>query len=430
MNLARRASVFALTILAVAIWTQVPDKSSSDVGIGPDRAVPSNVACPVRTGREASSSLDVASILPGDARVFASFGGNTVADETLAIGVGLGASLDLSERVGTSTVGIVVDLPEGSSGAAIVTESDVVLTASNCTVAVRGETAIAGVSTAAEESLDLVLANPYSNDAIVEIRTVSEAGADSASELESVLVPARSVTTIDLAQILPLRNRLSIRILVERGVVHAVAVQSSENERMVVEAVEPAREWIVPLPATGTLPIVTMLPTAGVGVDYSVDTFGDGGSQTEVLVGSVDADEQLIIDLSLLPEGTTALRVSTSGPSVVGVVIESENIRAGTPGGSRSASQWLVPGSRGDGAVLRIVNPSDATVEVHLRPLVAGAAEQSASVAAGSSINIPVGGPVAGYLVRADADIHVSWSVASDAGFGLSVGWPVLSSGE
>ncbi len=428
--MARRASVIAVTILAAVMWTQVPDSSTRGLGIGPDRAQPSNVACPVPTGREASSTLDVATILPGDASVFASFGGSSVAEESLVIGAGLGASLDLSAAVGSSTVAVVIDLPEGGAGAAIVTESDVVLTAANCTFAVPGETAIVGVSTAADESLDLVLANPYSNDAVVEVRTVSEAGADSASELESVLVPARSVTTIDLAQILPLRNRLSIRILVERGVVHAAAVQSSANERMVVEAVEPARAWIVPLPATGTLPIVTLLPTAGVGVDYSVDSFGDGGSQTDVLVGSVAADEQLIIDMSSIPEGATALRVSTSGPSVVGVVIESETIRAGSPGAARLASAWLVPGSRGDGAVLRVVNPSDGTVDVQVSPLVAGAQAQSASVAAGASVNIPVGGPVPGYLVRADADVHVSWSVADESGFGLSVGWPVLSSGE
>ena len=430
MNIARRASVIAITILAAVMWTQVPDSPTGDVGIGPDRAQPNNVACPVPTGREASSTLDLAATLPGDARVFASFGGNSVAEETLAIGVGLGASTDLSAAVGASTVGVVVDLPEGGAGAAIVTESDVVLTAANCTFPVSGETAIAGVSTAADESLDLVLANPYSNDAVVEVRTVSEAGADSASELESVLVPARSVTTIDLAQILPLRNRLSIRILVERGVVHAAAVQSSANERMVVEAVEPAREWIVPLPATGTSPIVTLLPTSGVGVDYSVDSFGDGGVQTDVLVGSVAADQQLIIDMSSIPEGATALRVATSGPSVVGVVIESETIRAGSPGASRIASTWLVPGLRGEAATLRVVNPSDVTVEVQVTPLVAGAQAQSASVAAGASVNIPVGGPVPGYVVRADADIHVSWSVSSESGFGLSVGWPVLSAGE
>lgn len=430
MSLVRRASVIALTALAAAVWTQIPGLPAVDVGIGPDRAISSNVACPVATGRDATSTLDVASATTGDARVFASFGGGVVSEEALIIGDGLGASTDLSEQVGASTVGVVADLPEGGAGAAIVTESTVVLAAANCSPPVRGETAIAGVSTAAGERLDLVLSNPYSNDAVVEVRTVSEAGADSASELESVLIPARSVNTIDLSQILPLRNRLSIRILVERGVVHAAAVQSSDVERMVVEAVEPAREWIVPLPATGTSPIVTILPTAGVDIDYSIEPLGLNETVLEVIDGSIPANDQLTMDPSLIPEGATALRVSTSGLSVVGVVIESDSIRAGTPGASRTSSEWLVPGPSGDGAVLRIVNPSDLTVEAFVQPLVAGAQVQSVSVAAGGSINVPVSGPGSGFMVRADAEIHVAWSVASDAGFALAVGWPIQFAGE
>ncbi len=425
-----RVVVVLVVLISVAVWTQVPEARSPELGVGPDRAPSSAAACPVVTGRDARSEVLAATRLSGSIEFVASSGGAVLAERESEAGESSGVAFDIGSAVGASTVGLVMDLPEEGAGAAIVTSSDVVLAAAMCTPPVAGETGIAGLSTASGESLDLVLANPYANDAVVEIRTISEAGVDSASELEAVVVPARSVVTIDLAQILPLRSRLSVRIIPERGVVHAVGVQSSPNERMVVEAVQPSTEWLLPLPDTGTPPTITVLPTTGVDIEYTIDAYTEQGPFEAVAGGVVPGDGQAVLDLQDLPEGTAAVRVTTTGESVASVVVEGETIRAGTPGAPFAASTWVVPGPGGAGAVLRLANPNGLDATVELRSLVGMGDVESIALPAGSTALVRVDGPGPGYIVQADGDVFVAWSLSTDAGFALGVGVPLQIGGE
>ena len=425
-----RVVAVLVAILSVAVWTQVPEARVPELGVGPDRAPSSAVACPVVTGRDARSEVLVGTRLPGEVRFLFSSGGVSLADSRTEVGELSGTSLDVGATVGASTVGVVVDLPEEGAAASVVTSSDLVLAAAMCTPPVAGETAIAGLSTASGESLDLVLANPYANDAVVEVRTISEAGVDSASELEAVVVPSRSVVSIDLAQILPLRSRLSIRIIPERGVVHAAGVQASTNERMVVEAVRPGTEWLLPLPDTGTLPTVTVLATTGVDTEFTIDAFTESGPIEGVASGIIPSDAQMVIDVEGLPEGTDVVKVTTSGETVASVVVEGETIRAGTPGAPFAASTWVVPGSGGAGAVLRLANPNGLDATVELRSLVAGVEVDTVLLPAGSTALVLVSGPGPGYIVQSDGDVFVSWSLSTDAGFALGVGTPLRTAGE
>ena len=430
MSLVLRVVVVLVALISVAVWTQVPEARAPELGVGPDRAPSSAAACPVVTGRDARSEVLVGTRLPGEIEFIASSGGVVLAESESEAGESSGLTFDLGAAVGASTVGLVIDLPVEGSAASLVTSSDLVLAAAMCTPPVVGETAIAGLSTASGESLDLVLANPYANDAVVEIRTISEAGADSASELEAVVVPARSVVTIDLAQLLPLRSRLSIRIIPERGVVHAAGVQSSPNERMVVEAVHPSSEWLLPLPDTGTVPTITVLPTTGLETEYTIDAYTEAGAFEAVTSGVIGSDGQAVLDIEALPDGTAAVRVTTSGDSVASVVVEGATIRAGTPGAPFSASTWLVPGPSGAGAVLRLANPTGLDATVELRPFISGGEVESVALPAGSTALARVTGPGPGYIVQSDGDVFVSWSLSSDSGFALGVGMPFRTAGE
>ena len=430
MNLVLRVVVVLISLISVAVWTQVPQARAPDLGVGPDRAPSSAAACPVVTGRDARSEVLVATRLPGEIQFLTSSGGVVLTESESEARELSGLTFDVGAAVGASTVGLVIDLPEEGAAASLVTSSDLVLAAAMCTPPVAGETAIAGLSTASGENLDLVLANPYANDAVVEIRTVSEAGADSASELEAVVVPARSVVTVDLAQLLPLRTRLSIRIIPERGVVHAAGVQSSPNERMVVEAVRPSSEWLLPVPDTGTLPTITVLTTTGVDTEYTIDAFTDAGAFEAVATGVVPGDGQVVLDMDGLPDGTAAVRVVTDGDSVASVLIEGETIRAGSPGAPFSASTWVVPGAGGPGAVLRLANTTGIDATVELRPLINGGEIESLSLPAGSTALARVSGPGPGYIVQSDGDIFVSWSLAGESGFALGVGEPLRIAGE
>lgn len=419
----------ALAALSVAVWTQVPAASVPDVGILPDPVLPSTAGCPVVTGRNAESTLAIASTVVDRADVIAASSGSVTAVTNLEIGASGGATLGVLDFAGASNLAVVADLPDEGAAMGVVTRSPSVITAGQCPPPATGEIIVAGVSTASGESLDLVLANPYANDAVVAVRTSSEAGADSASELESVIVPARSVVTVELSSLLPLRQRLAVRVIAQRGTVHAAGVQVTTFERMYIEGVAPAREWYLPIPNTGVPPMIVIAAAGPTGANYRIDTFGPAGEITGVAEGDIAPEEHAVIDASTLGDDVRAVRVSTDGDVVASVVIESDTIRAGTPGASEIAAAWLVPGAVGDGAVLRITNPSAFTADVAIQPLVEGGSAETVSVEPGTTAEVPVSGPGAGYFVQAQTEIVVAWSISGDAGFALAVGTPAESAG-
>lgn len=429
MKAVRLILVVLVAAFGVAAWTQIPTRVEPDLGLAPDLAVATTVGCPVVTGRT-ETDASIGSPVSAIADVMAVAAGEIIRREAVVIDDSGGAELSIGDFAGSSTLGLIIDLPEAGAAVALVSRSDEILAAAQCTPPVPGEIVVAGVSSASGESLDLVLANPYSNDAVVEIRTSSEAGPDSASELESVVVAARSTRTIDLSRLLPLRTRISARIIPERGIVHVVGVQTSPVERMLVEAVAPAREWYLPIPDTGTQPVVTVAAVGPLAVDFRIDTFDAVGESVGVVAGTIAADDQFEVSGEDLGENVRAIRVSTDGLVVASVVIESETIRAGTPGVPHLSDNWLVPGTSGQDAVLRFLNPTGLPVEAVVQALVPGGTAQTVVIEPGTTTEVELGGPGAGYSVRADGEILVAWSLASDGGFALGVGTPTSGAGE
>lgn len=429
MSVRKIALALVVGAVAVVVWTRVPPVPNQDVGVLADAVLPSSAGCPVVTGREAQTELSIASVTGGVVGVSGAAGGSVLDSTELSVADNGGAELDVVEFLGASSVGILADLPAPGGAAATITSSASVLSAALCTPPIVSESAVVGLSSASGEVLDLVLANPYANDAVVEVRTSSEAGLDSASELSSVIVPARSVVTIDLGSLLPLRARLAARIVPDRGVVHAVGVQASTFERMTIEAVAPASEWFVPIPDTGAPTSLVIAAVGPTGADFTVDAFGDTGSSEAVTAGTIGADEHVELDTAEIAPGARFLRVEADGLVVASVVVTSDVIRAGTPGAPAISSSWLVPGVAVEGAVLRIVNPSGFDADVEVIPLSGDGPTTSVIVAAGATGLVPVSGPGSGFEVRADTEIAVAWSVASDAGFALGVGAPMDRTG-
>ncbi len=144
MTAVTRIVAVLIALLSVAVWTQVPDRRAPDLGVGPDRAPSSSAACPVVTGRDARSEALVGTRLAGAVRFVVESGGVELTDGEVTTEEQGGASIDISELVGASTVGLVIDLPEDGASASIVTSSELILAAAMCTPPVAGETAIAG----------------------------------------------------------------------------------------------------------------------------------------------------------------------------------------------------------------------------------------------------------------------------------------------
>lgn len=427
MTIVRAFLIVLLAAVGVAAWTQIPGVPSIDTGLTSDRPAVSSAGCPVVTGPNATSELSIGSPVSATAPVRAVAGGTVFEDRVIEVNDAGGAEFDFGSG---STIAVVADLPDSAAAMAVVTKSENILAVAQCTSPVDADLIVAGTSTASGETLDLIIANPYANDALVEVRTSSEAGPDSASQLESVVIRARSVATIDLANLLSLRGQISARVIADRGVVHVVAVQSSTEDRMVMEGVAPSREWYLPVPDTGTAPRVTIATASPVEVAYRIDTFGPAGTVEAVKSGTVPPDQHVEIDTAELGDGITGLRVSTDGEVVASVVILSDSIRAGTPGVPMLSDSWLVPGASGEGAVVRLLNPSGLAVDAVLQALIPGGQAQSVTIEPGSTIEVPVDGPGAGYSVRADGEIMVAWSISSDGGFGLAVGTPNAIRGE
>jgi hypothetical protein len=177
----------------------------------PFLTAPASVGCVVSLARGETGRVDV-------------FGASTVTVRGATSAIGSGALT--IEEVTPSGPGVALfELAEAGGGGTVVTGSDIASMAANCSPTSRQTIALSGVSTANGRQVELVVANPYALDAIVDVATISEVGPDTASELESLVVPAGSIVVRDLSRILPLRSHLSLVITPKQGSVHAVVYE-------------------------------------------------------------------------------------------------------------------------------------------------------------------------------------------------------------
>jgi hypothetical protein len=289
---------------------------------------------------------------------------------------------------------------------------------------------VLGGSTNTGETLELVLTNPYAADAVVSVSSSSEAGEDSATEIASILVPARSTVVRQLETLLTLRQSLAVRMEVQRGAIHAALIQVGSGDVAVFEGVEPAQDWWLPsLVVRDSSNRLVVANTSPVPVDVVIDTYQNGTVTEAALATTVEARSQIDLPVSEFAEGPVGLRVSSDGPVVTGLVVDGEATRGLTPGTTLS-TEWVIPGSASLGpARVWVLNPGEVEAELVLQPLLPGAAAQATTVPADTVAGISVEPGGAGYLIRSTSEVAVFWSARLE-GFAVATGYPLAGVAE
>jgi hypothetical protein len=421
----RRLIQLALVLATFAgAWLLRPVPTEAGLDLGPEPAPPAFVGCVGLAERDLSSLIAIGSVVRGDVVTTLAAPGD-VARSVVSIDAAGGASLSMDDIGAAGVVGALVEMTTADAAAAVVVGQDSVAAAASCTPASTGTLVVLGGSTNTGETLELVLTNPYAADAVVSVTSSSEVGEDSATEIASLLVPARSTVVRPLQTLLTLRQSLSVRMEVQRGAIHAALVQVGSGDLAVFEGVEPAQDWWLPsLVAAESSNRLVVVNTSPVAVDVVIDTYQNGTVVEAAFSSVIEARSQLDLPVGDLAEGPVGLRVSSDGPVVAGLVVDGEATRSLTPGTTLS-TEWVIAGSSSTGDPrVWVLNPGEVEAELVLQPLLPGAPAQATTVPADAVAAVPIEPGGAGYLIRSTSEIAVFWSTRQ-VGLALATGHPL-----
>ena len=425
--------VMLAVVVAAALvggWIASPVPAVIDDGPGLEPAAASAALCPVRLDRTVDGKLTIGSSLVAPARITIGNAGELATDEVVEVGEAGGAAVDFDALIPGGTSGAFVEFGVATASAATVSRGDAGVAAVACPSLLRATSVITGASTRNGESLELILVNPYGADAVVAVESSSEIGADSAEELASVVVPARSTVTRDLATLLPLRNRLSLAITPVRGLVYAFAEGGGRGDRVLIEHVDPRSEWMSPIPAfDGLAASLVVSSISPVDVAMRLDGWAGGEFVEGVFSEVIPPRGQIEIPLADLDVPMEVARILADGPIGVSLVVDGDGGRAATPVNSEAVLEWLMPGpgSAGSTAWIGVDGESDAVIE--FLSLDTGGESFTVTAAAGTVTPVPLDGQLIGYSLRSDFPVTVLWSVSDDTGIGLGAPTP-LPGGE
>ncbi len=393
---------------------------------GPSTAPARFRTCLARADRGSTPVLAISSAAPGPVAVSATAAGSLEPVTTSPIGAAGGGVVALGDAglVGFAT--LLAEMPTDATAAAVITRGERGRAAQACAGRPEPVVAVSGGSSLEGERPTLVLGNPFATDAVVAVTSASEVGEDSAGELSSLLVPARSTVTVDLGRLLPLREHLSVVLTAERGAVVGGLVQAGDGDVAAGTFVPPAGDWWLALPDVGqqsaTLSFISLAPTD---VEYQVDTYQAGQVTEGMETGSVAPGEQVVVDLSEVvpPAG---VRVTATGPVVASLSLTGEHLRALSAGVPAPSDRWFVPGAGvGGPSVLWVFNPGATDLDAVFQPLSPGAQARREPLPAASVTAVPVGGGSrGGYLVEAVGDVVVMWTFGGEGPAGFGPGFP------
>jgi hypothetical protein len=272
--------------------------------------------------------------------------------------------------------------------------------------------------------------NPYAGEAILDLTIQSESGLESSGELSAVIVPPRDSIVVDLAEILPGRERLNVIIETSVGSVIAVARHGDRGDSAVWNAVAPAQDWLVPVPGVPGSRQVVIANAAAVEVEYQIDFHSSLGVEEAFEAGVIPPRGMVVVGVGALTDDPAALRVVTTGPVVSFVRQQTETSIAVSQGAVAAASAWLMPGAgsiSGEVGSVVVFNPGIEEAEFTLTARRTSSEAELWSIPAGAVVELETFERSAdGYVVNSDRPVVVLWSLSGGPGRALSLGTPVF----
>lgn len=139
-----------------------------------------------------------------------------------------------------------------------------------------------GVGASARHGSVLELVNPDNGPAVADVTVTGRAGVLDVPDLRGVSVPGNGSVRFDLAQVVPRRDELSLRVTAQRGRIHASVLDGVDE----LGAGDRAQEWLPAQDEPGTELTLLGLPAGG--GSRTLLLANDGSSEVRASVRVVD----------------------------------------------------------------------------------------------------------------------------------------------
>lgn len=407
---------------------------------------------------DATETLVIASLARTDIEVTITVmpGGEAEpATDRLRLAPGEEVNVPVSDVLATAEPGVVVETVGGAAAVSHTLEHDGDVAVESCTRTAAPDWYFASATTVDGSQPDLLLFNPFGDDAIVDISFVTDTGAQEPAALQALVVPRRSRVTIPVQDSVLRQSRVATHINARAG--RIVAEQTETFSDVVIDG---SHRSGIALSAGATAPASTWRVAAGStrdggGAQLALANFSTNDARVDVetvIVGGAHLDAQTI---RVPSQGVVMVDVTTRVPldtdiAVVAAVREVDGRRppvvaqllaswapassstgvGSTLGSTLSATRWIVPVPDVDAeTTVTILNPGPDPVTAELLDAdlvdrrVGATSEPELAIAPGAAKSVRVAlrsSRPRATVVTANHPVVVGVSVLGAAGAALS----------
>jgi len=403
----------ALILVGATTAAMLPVPDGPHPGPLPEAALPPTAVCPVEEGSGRSSSLGVLSTVDVPVSVVVFGGGEGPSVVETVTGPTGAVTIPAADLAAVGRLGALVETTVNSFAAGFTVVGTETFSGEACFHRASGrEVFLTGGSTVEGQEFELHLMNPYSGEAVVDLVVQSESGRETNQRFESLVVPARGSTLVDLTQLIPSRNTVSVTVETVSGSVSVMATQRRGGESAAWRAIEAGADWYLPIPGILTGARITLATPINAEIDYQVDLYGPDGLFEAWQSGTLGPRGQATVDLGELAGTNAAIRVVASGPLVPTLWADSPDtglaVTTATP---VQASTWLLPGATspvgGSGSLILVNTGVEATVAT-VRTIRDGAVQWEVPLGVDEVAEVPMGS-ARGYRVDSDGSLVAMW---------------------
>lgn len=419
-------AVVAMLLLGLAALLIPP---SEPVGFDPEPGTvsPPISICPIVEAGGRSTRLSVLSSINGRGRVSSFAAGDETGAKEFQTGTSGAVTVAAAETAAGGVTGGLVEMPSESSAAGSTILGGGSLSAESCADIPTGQSFLTGGSTASGASFEVQLLNPYAGEAVVDLTVTTDAGIESDERFDAVIVPPLSTIRIDMTQVIPGRETISVNLETSRGSMLAVGRQTTDGETAIWRAVEPGQDWWLPIPpGAGRKQLLIATPAAG-DVEYQIDYYGPDGFTEAYSTDILQPRGEARIGLAAITEEAAGVRVISTGPIVPTLLVDSGAGMARTTGSQVDAPVWLLPGASlppgGSGNII-VLNTGLDAVTVSVRSLRPRSITRDFGVAAEGVLVVDLVS-ADGYRIESTGPVVALWTSQLDGAGSAAIGIPL-----
>lgn len=412
--------------LAVA-GTFLPEQEAVEPGGVPASEEPPVSICPMIEQGDQHTNVSVLSSVNGAGRLSTFAAGAEVGALQFRTG-GTGAvTIPAADAGAVGAAGGLIEMPSDTTAAGVSIIGPQSRAAESCADIPTGQAFISGGSTISDAFFEVQLLNPYAGEATVDLTVTSDAGIEADSQFTAVIVPPLTNRTVDLTQIIPGREAISVNIEATRGSVLAFGRQTTDGETALWRAVAPGLDWWLPVPPGGGTKRMRIATPENAEVEYQVDHYGPDGFVEAHASGVLDPRGSTQVPLAAVTPEAAGVRVIASGPVVPSLWIDSPRGMASTAASPVESTAWLLPAASqppgGSGQVV-ILNSGIEPVTVSIRSLAERSVVRDLEIGP-EAVLVENLVRADGYRVEATAPVVVMWTSSLDGVGTAAMGIPL-----